>query len=63
MPMGLLNMHAMSKCGFSLYNSVESAITCSDNVAICADEASILGFVFHIIGLLLRQKMLQYDHL
>ena len=39
----MLNMHVMSKHGFSLYISVESAITCSDSVAVCADEDSILA--------------------
>lgn len=50
----MLNMHVISKRGFTLYISIESAITCSDSVAVCAEEASILGFVYDIIGLFLN---------
>ena len=39
----MLNMHVMSKHGFSLYISVESAVTCSDSVAVCADVYDIIS--------------------
>jgi hypothetical protein len=61
MPMGLLNMHGMSKYGFSLYMFVASAVFCVDNVTVFADVASVFGFMLIVIGLLLKWDIVQYD--